>query len=503
MSKQTSPISNRLPLKKNINQITNHQPRMTRRLFLKTITFATTYTTALLTGCTTLKAKTKKPNIIFILADDLGFGDLGCYGQKQILTKNLDKMAAQGIRFTQHYAGSTVCAPSRCCLMTGLHTGHCWIRGNAGLPLRANELTVAKLLKKAGYTTALIGKWHLGDYGTTGVPNLQGFDYFFGYLNAIHAHNYYPEFLWRNNEKVPLRNIVVRPKSGYAKVHGGASTNCLDYAPDLFNQEALAFIQRNKDNPFFLYLAYTIPHANNEAHILNRHGMEVPDYGIYKHKNWPEPQKGHAAMITRLDNYIGQLLDKLKQLGLDDNTLVLFSSDNGSHKEGGADPKFFNSSGGLRGYKRDLYEGGIRVPLIARWPGKIKPGQVSNHISAFWDFLPTAAQLAQIKPPPNIDGISYLPELLGQHQKQKKHQFLYWEFHEQGKKQAVRMGNWKAVRLNVAKNPNAPLELYNLKTDPAEKHNVADKHPDIVAKIENYLKTARTASPRWPLSKQG
>jgi len=476
-----------------------------RRSFLKTVGLAAASAGAysLLPGCTGAnqipRAGRKRPNIIFILADDLGYGDLGCYGQKEIKTSNLDQMAAEGMLFTQHYAGSTVCAPSRCVLLTGLHTGHCTVRGNSPALMKRGEITVAKILKYAGYVTGAIGKWGVGHPPPLADPAHNGFDYFFGYLNMVHAHNYYPEFLWRNERKVKLRNVVEYTKSGYAKGVGGVSTNKLDYSHDLFTEEALAFVQKNKSKPFFLYLPYTIPHANNQA---GGKGMEVPDYDIYKDKDWPESEKGKAAMITRMDRDVGRLLSKLKELGIDGNTLVMFSSDNGPHKEGGVDPGFFNSSGPLRGIKRDLYEGGIRVPLIARWPGKIRPGGVSDHVSAFWDFLPTCAELAGLTPPENIDGISMVPTLLGRPEKQKKHEFLYWEFHERGGKQAVRMGDFKAVRLNVRKNPEGPLELYNLKDDVGEKHDIAAQYPDVIAKIEAYLKTARTDSPTWPIGKK-
>jgi len=473
---------------------------MNRRDFLKTIGSGALIAT--ISGCKSWPVgKSPRPNIIFILADDLGYGDLGCYGQKEIATPNIDRIAKEGLIFTDHYAGSTVCAPSRCSLMTGLHTGHCWIRGNALLPLRPSDVTVAKLLKEAGYTTGAIGKWGLGEAGTTGIPNKKGFDYWFGYLNQRHAHNYYPEFLWRNEESIPIEgNKLPKPEPG----GWGESINKVTYSPDLFTKEALTFVEQNKDRPFFLYLAYTVPHANNEA---GQNGMEVPSLGQYADKDWPVPQKGHAAMITRMDGDIGKLMAKLKELGIDNNTIVMFSSDNGPHKEGGADPAFNKSSGLLRGNKRDLYEGGIRVPMIARWPGKIKAGSKTNHISAFWDFLPTCCELARhtsggladIETPKGIDGISILPTLLGQSQKQKQHEFLYWEFHEQGKKQAVRMSDWKGVRLNVAKDPNGPIELYNLKTDISEQHNVADQRPEIVAKIEKYMKTARTLSEHWTL----
>ncbi|KPK40546.1 MAG: hypothetical protein AMJ65_10500 [Phycisphaerae bacterium SG8_4] len=437
-----------------------------------------------------------RPNIIFILADDLGYGDLGCYGQKTINTPNIDKLAEEGMRFTDHYAGSTVCAPSRCCLMTGLHTGHAIVRANGNVPLRPSDVTVAELLKQVGYTTGIIGKWGLGEPGTTGIPNKQGFDYWFGYLNQRHAHNYYPEYLWRNEEKYPLKNEVNHIIGGRDRTPGGVATKRVEYSHDLMAAEAIDFVEKNRDKPFFLYLPFTIPHANNEA---GNKGMEVPSFGQYADKDWPDPQKGHAAMITRMDADIGRLMSLLKTLGLDEKTLVMFSSDNGPHKEGGGDPAFFNASGPLKGYKRALYEGGIRVPLIARWPGKIKAGAKSNHISAFWDLLPTCCELAGADSPEGIDGISMVPTLLGRRLQQKKHDALYWEFHEQGKKQAVRMGNWKGVRLNVAKKPDGPIELYDLKNDIGEASNVADRHPDIVAKIEEYMKSLRTPSEHWKM----
>jgi len=469
----------------------------TRRDFLKGLTVAAASTT--LGGCTSDnrfagKPKRSRPNIIFILADDLGYGDLGCYGQKQIKTPNLDRMAAEGMRFTQHYAGSTVCAPSRCSLMTGLHTGHTRVRGNNRVLMEAEDVTVAESLRNAGYCTGMVGKWGVGHPPPPGDPKRNGFDYFFGYLNMVHAHNYYPHFLWRNETKVPLKNVVPDP----GKLDQGVATEKIEYSHDLFADDAIAFIERSRKKTFFLYLPFTIPHANNEGERATGDGMEVPDYGIYKDKTWPDPKKGHAAMITRMDRDIGRLFAKLKELGLDENTIVFFSSDNGPHKEGGADPRFFNSSGPLHGYKRDLYEGGIRVPMLARWPGKIKAGAVSDHISAFWDFLPTACELADTGPPAKIDGISMLPTLLGQPQEQRKHDFLYWEFHERGGKQALRMGDIKAVRLNLHKSPDAPLELYNLEDDIAEQNNIASEHPGIVAKMETVLRTARTGSPIWP-----
>ncbi len=444
--------------------------------------------------------KSRPPNIVFILADDLGYGDLGCYGQQRIRTPHLDQMAAEGMRFTQAYAGSTVCAPSRCCLMTGLHTGHARVRGNARVPLLPDDVTIAELLEDAGYATGIIGKWGLGEPETTGIPNRQGFDEWFGYLNQRNAHNYYPPFLWRNEKKVLLEGNLGPGEDAYelysrdaAKRQSGPDGSRKAYSHDLFAEDALEFVRRHHRKPFFLYLAYTIPHANNELGGVKRDGMEVPDYGPYADESWPAPQKGHAAMITRMDRDVGKLMGVLKDLGIDRDTVVFFSSDNGPHREGGAKPDFFGSSGLLRGIKRDLYEGGIRVPTLARWPGKIKPGSVSDQVWAFWDFLPTAAELAGAKPPSNIDGISIRPALLGKPQRQ--HEYLYWEFHEGPSKQAVRMGDWKAVRLA----PSRPIELYDLRTDIGEKHNVAKQHPDVVAKVEAILQSARTPSKHWPL----
>ena len=394
-------------------------------------------------------------------------------------------MADEGMRFTSVYAGSTVCAPSRCALMTGQHTGHCYIRGNSALALRPEDVTVGEVLKQAGYRTGVIGKWGLGLEGSTGVPGKKGFDEWFGYLDQHHAHNYYPEFLWRSDPQGNERRVLLDKNQNGQKG---------EYSHDYFTFTALNFLNINKDKPFFLYLAYTIPHANNELTRATGNGMEAPGDSPYANEPWPEPEKNKATMISRLDRDVGILLAKLKDLKIDDNTIVFFSSDNGPHKEGGNDPDFFESRGPLRGIKRDLYEGGIRVPTIVRWPGKIKAGVVSDSPWAFWDFLPTAAEIAGVKSPPNIDGISILPTLLGQ-QQTNQHEFFYWEFHERGSKQAVRMGDWKAVRLE----PGKPLELYNLKTDLGEKENIASKNPEIVAKIESYLKTARTESAQWPL----
>jgi arylsulfatase A-like enzyme len=441
-------------------------------------------------------APATKPNIIFILGDDLGYGDVGCYGQKNIKTPNIDRLAAEGIRFTQGYAGSTVCAPSRCVLMTGLHTGHCRVRGNGGATpvsqaLRTGDVTAASILQKAGYTTALTGKWGLGDVGPAevGLPRRQGFDYFYGYANQTHAHNYYPTFLWRNEEKVALRNVVPNERTNGA----GVATTRLDYSAALIADEALAFIRRAKNQPFFLYYATTLPHANNEA---KNKGMEVPDYGEYADRDWPEPVKGHAAMVSRLDRDAGRMLDLLKELGLDNKTIVFFTSDNGTHQEGGYDPEVNHSSGPLRGIKRAIYEGGIRVPFIARWPGVIKPGVVSEEVVWFADFLPTAAALAGTKPPANLDGVNLLPHLRNPARRVNRSAPLYWEFHEGGFKQALREGEWKLVNNGAGKT----LELYNLRQDLGEANNVAAQNPKLVKRLETRLAKAHVDTPDWPIT---
>jgi arylsulfatase A-like enzyme len=432
------------------------------------------------------------PNIILIVADDLGYGDLGCYGQSKIKTPNLDKLAAEGMRFTNFYAGSTVCAPSRCSLMTGLHTGHARIRGNADVPLAAGDVTLAELLKGAGFHTGLVGKWGLGNENTTGVPQKHGFDEFVGYLDQTHAHDYYTDYLWRFD---PVNNydgkVLLMENQGGKK---GL------YIPDLFTAAGINFVRNNKPDPlkhfrpFFLYLAFTSPHANNEEGRRSGNGMQVPNDQPYTSEPWPQVEKNKAAMITRMDNDIGMLLDNLSKLKIADNTVVMFTSDNGPHKEGGVDPKFFKSSGPLRGIKRDLYEGGIRVPMIVRWPARVPAGVVSDQVWAMWDILPTVAEISRTKAPASQDGISMLPTLTGKPQT-NQHDFLYWEFHEGGSKQAVRMGNWKAVRPVLGK----PLELYDLKTDIAEKTDVADQNTNVVARIEEILKTVRSESKPWPL----
>ncbi|MBI1900339.1 MAG: arylsulfatase [Planctomycetia bacterium] len=435
-------------------------------------------------------AAADKPNIILILADDLGYGDLGCFGQRHIQTPRIDRLAADGMRLTQFYAGSTVCAPSRCVLMTGLHTGHCYIRGNAKYNLRPEDVTLAEVLNSAGYATGLVGKWGLGHEGSAGVPTRQGFDEFFGYLDQHHAHNYYPAFLMRGEEREELKNVV----PGEGDFGSGVATRKIEYSPDLLQREALAFIDRHRAEPFFLYFAPTLPHANNEG---GKNGMEVPDLGQYAGQDFPDPQKRLAAMIGRLDDALGKIMAKLKEHGLDENTLVLFSSDNGPHREGGNDPTFFDSSGPLRGIKRDLYEGGIRVPTIARWPGKIRAGSTSDYAGWFPDVLPTLAEVAGATPPTNLDGVSFLPTLLGAQQKDRP-PYLYWEFYEGGSAQAVRLGKWKAIRRPLG---GERIELFDLSQDLAEERDVAAANPEVVARLKAAMDESHVESPLWKVKK--
>jgi uncharacterized sulfatase len=411
-----------------------------------------------------------KPNIIYIMVDDMGYGDAGCYGQKIIKTPNIDKLATEGMRFTQHYSGHTVCRPSRLVLWTGLHTGHTAISGNAAYHLKPEDVTVAELLKSAGYATGGVGKWANGNTENTGHPNLQGFDFWMGYLDQGRAHNYYPEYLWRNRDKVPLEgNVLSKHKNARDRV----SEKRVTYSHDVMTEEALGFIRRSKDKPFLLHVHWTIPHANNEGGRVCGDGQEVPDYGSYKDKDWPSPEKGFAAMMERMDRDLGRMMALLKELKIDDHTLVIFTSDNGPHNEGNHKVTFFDSNGPLRGYKRDLYDGGIRVPMIARWPGKIKPGSTSDHPSAFWDFLPTACEIAGVQSPKHIDGISYLPALLGK--PQEEHKYLFWR---SGKRIAVRSGKWKYVTYGKGD------ELYDLSTDIGEEKNIAKDHAEVVKKLK-------------------
>jgi len=453
---------------------------------------------ALFVGFSAVHAE-DKPNLIWIMADDLGYGEVGCYGQKVIATPNLDRMAREGMRFTHFYAGATVCAPSRSVLMTGLHHGHTRVRGNAGAnnpaaqALKPEDFTVAKTLQQAGYKTALIGKWGLGDVGPAeaGLPRRQGFDYFFGYLNQRHAHNHFPDFLWRNEARVPLPNLVThvgRDGAGYA-VDG------ILYADDLLTDEALKFVANHQDHPFFLYWNLVIPHANNERNRDLQDGAHVPDYGPYAKEDWPKQDKGHAAMITRLDGYVGRILDHLNLLGLAKRTLVIFTSDNGPHNESSHNFARFQPSGPYSGIKRSLTDGGILVPFIAWWPGKVVAGTESAHVGYFGDWMATAADLAGANPPPDLDSISFAPTLLGNASAQKQHEFLYWEFHEGGFKQAaLYQGRWKGIRFGA---PDTPVVLFDLQKDVAEKNNVAANHPEIAKRIGAYLKTARTELPEW------
>ena len=431
------------------------------------------------------------------MADDLGYGDLGCYGQKLIQTPNLDRMAREGLRFTQMYAGSTVCAPSRAVLMTGKHMGHVSVRGNAirakinDQALRRGERTVGHVFKDAGYQTALFGKWGLGEIGSDGHPNKMGFDEFFGVLNQHHAHNFYPSWLIHNSEKYPLRNVAeVEDKER----GDGWAREKIDYAPDVIFDKAMRWFDQNKSKPFFLYLASTLPHANNEASSAAGDGQEIPDYGIYKNKPWPNPDKGQAAMITRLDTQVGELLAKLKAWGLDKNTLVIFTSDNGPHQEGKNNPRLFKPAGPLRGMKRALYEGGVRVPFIARWPGKIKAGVTSDHIGYFGDVLATVSELAKQPTPAGLDSLSFAPTLFGQPKRQQQHKYIYFEFYEQGSRQSVRFGNWKAIREPML---TGKVQLYDLAKDLSETNDVANAHSDVVKRAVAYMDEAHVDDPRW------
>jgi arylsulfatase len=441
-------------------------------------------------------AEPRPPNIVFILADDLGYAELGCYGQKKIRTPNLDRLAAEGIRFTQHYAGCAVCAPSRCVLMTGKHTGHAHIRSNAEVqpegqrPIPADSVTVAKLLKARGYATGAVGKWGLGPPGSEGDPNKQGFDLFLGYNCQRHAHNHYPTYLWRNDKKVPIEG---NPGGPTGKQH----------SHDLFEAEALQFIRDHKAGPFFLYVPFTIPHM----------AMQVPEDSLKEYLGkWDDPpykggkgylphdhpRAAYAAMVTRMDRSVGRILALLKELNLDERTLVMFSSDNGpGDNYGGIDSVFFESAGPLRSYKGSLYEGGIRIPLIARWPGHIKAGGVSDLPSAFCDLLPTCCELAGANLPAGIDGISYLPTLVGAGQ-QKPHPFLYWEYHGSGGQQAIRIGDWKGVRQNLHKG-QTDLQLFDLAKDVGEKNDMAAQQPDMVQRMVRMMAEQHTPSALFPI----
>lgn len=477
-------------------------------------------------SCTGDNNESAKPNIIYILADDLGYGELGCYGQEKIETPSIDRLAETGMMFTQHYSGAPVCAPSRCVLLTGKHTGHAFIRGNhewsergdvwsyvemiknpeleGQYPLPEGTVTLGSLLQDAGYKTAIVGKWGLGAPGSTGIPNRQGFDFFFGYNCQRQAHTYNPVHLWKNTGRVFTGNDTIPPGTKLAE---GAdpydpssySNFWLDvYSPDMMFEEISGFVKENKDNPFFLYWATTIPHLALQAppewvdYYVKKFGDEDPytgDKGYFPNRY---PHAAYAGMISYLDHQVGLLVEQLKELGIYDNTLIIFTSDNGPSYTGGTDSPWFNSAGPfseengrVKGY---VYEGGIRVPMIANWPGMIKPGSSTDHISAFWDVLPTLMEIAGSGTPENIDGISFLPVLLGK-DGQRDHDYLYWEFPAYKGQQAVRMGKWKAIRKEIF-NGNMEIELYDLESDPAETENIADDFPDIVARIDSIMMAA-------------
>ena len=440
------------------------------------------------------QAASQQPNIIYILLDDAGYGDLGCYGQEKLKTPHMDRLATEGMRFTQHYSGSTVCAPTRSCLMTGQHTGHTPIRGNGNaknepervFPIGEGVATIASLLSSKGYATGAFGKWGLGGPGSTSDALALGFDHFTGFYSQAFAHDFYPRWLWRDGQKLELD-----------REH---------YAHTVYMDDALAFVRANKEEPFFCYLPVTIPHAAMQA---------PPDYHERFRKLYPEfdkvvgkysgdarqtkvenPIAGFAAMMTKMDDDVGALLALLAELKIDKNTIVMLSSDNGPHLEGGHRPKFWNSNGPFQGHKRSLYDGGIRVPMVARWPGHIAAGSTTSHISAHWDLFPTICELAHLPQPKNIDGISMVATLTGRTD-QQEHEYLYWEFYEAGGKRALRMGKWKAVRNNLRDQPDAPMELYDITTDLEERNDVALANPTVVARARRYFQQAHRPDPRW------
>lgn len=478
----------------------NIKPKMKPDLKIKPLLF----TSLALASCAQSEKEKQLPNFVFILADDLGYGDLSCYGQNKFSTPNIDRLAEQGMLFRQHYTGCTVSAPSRSSLMTGLHTGHTPIRGNKGWepegqwPLPATSVTIAEVLKAKGYVSGAYGKWGLGFIDTEGDPNSQGFDEFFGFNCQSLAHNYYPDHLWHNHEKVLL--------------HENDSGRFGIYSADIIHKAALDFLENNRNKPFFLFYPTTIPHAElfaKEEYMKMFRGKFLPEksfkgtdsgpnFRLGPYGSQPEGHTAFAAMIKELDDYVGELISKITELGLEKNTVVIFASDNGPHLEAGADPDYFNSNGVLKGYKRDVYEGGIRTPLIVRWPEKVKPGSVSDHISAFWDILPTLAEIAGAEIQGEIDGISFLPTLTGKNNRQKQHEYLYWEFHEQGGKIGVRMGNWKAVKRDIDKSPQGAVELYDLSKDIGETNDIASANPELVKKMEEIMKAARNPSDAFP-----
>ena len=436
-------------------------------------------------------ATARKPNFVYIMVDDAGYGDFSCFGQKHFKTPSVDRMANEGMKLTDFYAASTVCAPSRCSLMTGVHTGHALVRGNREVqpegqaPLPASALTLPEVLRKAGYVSGMFGKWGLGSPGSEGDPMNQGFDRFYGYNCQRQAHTFYPSHLWSDRDKVKLDGKT--------------------YSHDLIAKETLKFIRANKDKPFFCYCPFTIPHAAMHApeEDVAPWRKKFPQFedvvGRYRGPQVKNPVAAFAAMMTILDRDVGRILDLLQELGIAEDTLVIFTSDNGPHKEGGHKPDFFDSNGPLRGYKRDLYEGGIRVPTLAWWPNTITPGSTSSHVATGWDILPTFCDLAGVRAPQNLDGVSFAPTIRGEKKKQTKREHVYWEFHEQGGKQAIRKGNWKAVRLNVRKKPNGPIELYDLSNDIGETKNLAAEHPDLIKEMARIMTDSRTVNPTFRL----
>lgn len=429
----------------------------------------------------TQAAQVKKPNLVFILADDLGYGDLSCYGQKMFETPKIDALAASGTRFTSAYSGSTVCAPSRCALMTGKHTGHCRVRGNGKNEevLRKDDLVIPEVLKGAGYETAIFGKWGLGSLGHPGYPNDKGWDEWFGYFSQFHAHQYYPQMLLHNRQHVELK--------------GNWGTQRKEYAPDVIHEQAMQWLdKRGTDKPFFLYYNSTIPHTDNELGRDTGNGQSVPEDAPFGAKPWPQVEKNFAAMVSRLDRLVGGLVQKLKDKGVYENTLLVFTSDNGAHKEGGHDAKFFQSSGPVRGTKRDLTEGGIRVPAFAVWANKIPAGKVDNTPWAFWDVMPTFCEASGAKAPRDIDGTSVLSQWMGKGP--VPHAHFYWEFHEGGFAQAVRQGNWKCI-----KQKNGKVELYDLSKDLGEDRDLASENPKVLEEMKALIRKSRTDSADWPV----
>jgi len=445
------------------------------------------------------QAREGRPNVVFILADDLGRAEVGAYGQKKIRTPSIDRLAAEGMKFTRFYAGSPVCAPSRCTLLTGKHSGHGHVRDNREVqpegqtPLPDAEVTLAEMFKREGYATAAIGKWGLGYPGSEGDPLAQGFDHFYGYNCQRHAHNHYPTYLRNDRERFDLEGNP-----------GGATGRTFSH--DLFEAEALRYVREHKDEPFFLFLPFTIPHValqvpdDSLAEYAGRF-EETPYTGGRGYQPHPTPRAAYAAMVTRMDRTVGRLLDLLRELGLDDDTIVVFSSDNGpTHDAGGADSGFFDSAGGLRGLKGSVYEGGIAAPLLVRWTGRIRPGTTSDFVGYFPDFAPTLMALigAEDRLPPGLDGVSFAPTLLGRPAEQQAHDFLYWEFASYGGQQAVRMGPWKGVRQQLRQGRTA-VELYNLDDDPAEGRDVSAEHPDVIARVRTIMEREHVRSELFPL----